>query len=222
MTDSVLRLLSHLSHELRGPLGVIRGYLRLLDQGAPGLSAAQQKAVRAALDASDRTLALADEASELSRLLGGEVTLRRARVPLLALLHATVQAVELPDDPAIDLDVPEGPDSNATVSIDESRVRAALAALITSVVREQTRPGTVQLTAASLTARGRRTVRLVVAPLTISRLRTRELPFEAAKGGQGLQAAIAVAVIEAHGGAVRARHAGNRPVGLVIRLPAIG
>lgn len=220
MTDTVPRLLAHLSHELRGPLGVIRGYLRLLEQGAPALSEGQQKAIRAALHASDRTLALTDEASELSRLLRGEIALRRSRVPFSALLHATVQAVELPEDPLVDLDVPEG--SAAIVSVDEKRVRAALAALIVSVVRAQARPGTVQLTAVAHKAGGKRTVRLVAAPLTISRLRTRELPFDTAKGGQGLQAALAVALIEAHGGTVRERHLGNRPAGLVVRLPAVG
>lgn len=220
MTDRVPLLLSHLSHELRGPLGVIRGYLRLLEQTASGLSESHQKAIRAALHASERTLALTDEASELSRLLRGDVTLKRTRVPVSSLLHAVVQAVELPDDPAIDLDVPEG--STAIVSVDETRIRAALAALITTVVRAQARPGTVQLTATSHTTLGKRTVRLVVAPLTISRLHTRELPFDAAKGGLGLQAAIAAAVVDAHGGAVRERHMANRPAGLIVRLPAVG
>lgn len=219
MTTSVPRLLSHLSHELRGPLGVIRGYLRLLDQSVTALTDSQRKAVVAAMEASDRAVALTDEASELSRLLRGEGVFRRVRVPFSALLHATAQAVELPEEPAVDLDVPDA--SNAIVSVDETRVRAALAALITSVVRAQTRPGTVQLTAAPVTAGGKRAVRLVVAPLTISRLRTRELPFDAGKAGQGLQPAIAVAIIEAHGGLVRERHLGNRPAGLVVRLPAL-
>ncbi|MCA1585085.1 MAG: hypothetical protein LC791_10050 [Acidobacteria bacterium] len=218
MTESAAGLLSHLSHELRGPLGVVRGYLRLLGQGEK-LDEKQFKAVTSAISAADRVVALVDEATELSRLLRGEVTLRRVRVPFASLLHATIQAVDLPEEPAIDLDVPDG--SSASVLVDESHVSAALAALITSVVRAQSRPGTVQLTARPLRVRHKPAVRLVIAPDTVSRLRARELPFDLAKGGQGLKAAIAVAIIDAHGGLVRERHLGNRPAGVVVRLPAL-
>lgn len=218
MSDSASRLLAHLSHELRGPLGVLRGYLRLLDQGRATLDARQQKAVVAALAASDRAVTLVNEASELGRLLNGEVTLTRVTLPFASLLHAAIQAVELPGEPAIDLDVSAG---SSVVSVDETRMRDALVALVTSVVRAQARPGTVQLTASPLRIRSKPAVRLVVAPHTVSHLRTRELPFDAARGGQGLQAAIAVAVVEAHGGVVRERHQGSRPAGVIVRLPAV-
>jgi two-component system, OmpR family, sensor kinase len=213
------RLLAHLSHELRAPLGVIRGYLRLLEQGGAALDERQLKAVVAALEASGRAVTLVEEASELSRLLSGDAVFRKATLPLSSLLHASIQAVELPEEPAVDLDVVEA--SNVIVSVDEARMRSALAALLTAIVRTQSRPVTVQVTATRLRVKGRLAARVIVAPWTVSRLRARELPFDAARGGQGLQLAIAAAVIEAHGGRVSERNLGNRPAGLVVRLPAL-
>jgi signal transduction histidine kinase len=211
------RLLSHLSHELRAPLGVVRGYLRLLEQSAGAFDERQRKAVIAALDASSRAVAIVEETSELSRLLGGETAFRRVTIPLSSLLHASVQAVELPEDPAVDLDVVEA--SNVIVSVDEARLRAALVAFLTAIVRAQSRPVTVQIRATRLPKSRRPAVRVLVAPRTVSGLRGRERPFDPARGGQGLQLAIAVAVVEAHGGNVQERSLGNRPAGLVVRLP---
>ncbi len=219
MREASARLLSHLSHELRAPLGVVRGYLRLLELSAGALDERQRKAVMAALEASSRAVTLVEEASELSRLLGGEAAFQRVTIPLSSLLHASVQAVELPEEPAVDLDVVEA--SNVIVTVDEVRVRAALVAFFTAIVRAQSRPVTVQVTATRLRMSGRPAVRLLVAPRTVSGLRARELPFDPARGGQGLQLAIAVAVVEAHGGDVRERSLGNRPAGLVVRLPAV-
>src|SRR5688572_323275 len=54
MSDEMPRVLSLLSHELRGPLGVVRGYLRLIDQTATELSDRSRQSIAAALRASDR------------------------------------------------------------------------------------------------------------------------------------------------------------------------
>ena len=73
--DQSPRILSLLSHELRGPLGVIRGYLRLLEQAGPELSDSHRQAVTAALKASDRAAELLDKASMLAQLQRQETPL---------------------------------------------------------------------------------------------------------------------------------------------------
>ena len=70
------RLLSLISHELRGPLGVIRGYLRLLEQTGPELSDSHRQAVTAALKASDRAAELLTQTSMLA-----SCNVRRRRWP---------------------------------------------------------------------------------------------------------------------------------------------
>src|SRR5687767_11550287 len=102
MPGDPAQVLSLLSHELRGPLGVIRGYLRLLDQ-TPDLADAQaRQAVTATLQASDRLAEILDQASLLAHLERGDLKIERRRVALADLLEAARQAVALPANaPAI-------------------------------------------------------------------------------------------------------------------------
>ena len=214
------RLLSHLSHELRAPLGVVRGYLRLLEQGSAKPEERQRRAIACAMDATEKALLLLDEAKALSRWLNGDVALNRALMPLASLLRVSAQAVELPDEPAITLEV--RPTPNLAVFVDETRMRAALAAIVSSVVRAQARPLTIQVTAARLRIRHKLVARVIIAPQTLSGLKAREVPFDWARGGQGLQLAIASATIEAHDGHVRDRRLGDREAGVAVRLPLQG
>ena len=104
MSDEAPRVLSLLSHELRGPLGVIRGYLRLIDQTATELSDRSRESIAAALRASDRIADVLEEASLLGHLQIGDVQLDPRPVALATIVHAAVQNAALPDDCTVLLD----------------------------------------------------------------------------------------------------------------------
>ncbi len=211
------RILAHLSHELRAPVGVALGYLRLLEQSGAALDEQQRHTVAAAVRAGLAAARLLDDASELSRLAAGYLPLNRTPRSLASLLNVSAQSVVLPEDPVINVEV--SCVTPLVVSVDEPRMRPALGSLFTSVVRGHARAVTIEISAAPVRAGGQPYARIIAAPQTASRLKAREKHFEWAKGGHGLQLAIAVATVEAHGGRVRARHLGDRESGVLIRLP---
>ena len=70
MAETILpALLSLASHELRGPTGVLRGYLRLLEQDAT-LGVRPRKVMAEMTRATDRLAGLLDELSELAHTQG--------------------------------------------------------------------------------------------------------------------------------------------------------
>ena len=95
-------LLSLASHELRGPTGVARGYLRLLEQD-PALPERAQRAVVETAKALSRVAALLDEVSELARIATGEVRLSRRESSLQALVEAAAEAIRFPEGQDIQL-----------------------------------------------------------------------------------------------------------------------
>ena len=219
MADDTSNLLSLLSHELRGPLGVVRGYLRLITQSNEPLSERSKVAIDAALKASDRLASILDEASLLAHLRLGDVVLESKRLPLSSLLNAAVQASELPEGSTVTLDV--APVMTAALSADEARLRAALATLITAVARAQSRAVTVELSATPSRLGGKPAVRLRIGPKTVSGVEATESDLNEKRGGFGLAIPIAATTIAAHGGRVRELHQGDRTAGLVVTLPLL-
>lgn len=213
--DDLARLMSLLSHELRSPVGVIRGYLRILDQGE--LTDAQRIVVTAALRAGDRAAELLAEASLLGHLHVGDIVLDRKRVALIPLLHQAVQAVDLPEESPVALDVLTT--MSVQVLADEPRLRAALVSVITAVARAQTSTVTVEITATKTQLQRRPTIRLRIGPRTLTRVKARETPPDLTRGGMGLSLPIAVAVIEAHRGKIRELRHGASSTAVVVWLP---
>jgi K+-sensing histidine kinase KdpD len=213
---TISRLLSLLSHELRGPVGVIRGYLRILDVAS--LSSQQQMAVSAALRASERAVQLLDQASLLAQLKRGDIDLERKAVPIASVLHAAVQAVELPEDSAVTLSVARGP--AITVMGDANQLRVALVSLITAVARTQTSRVTVEIAAEHAKLGRTKAVRLRIGPQTVSRVTGKESAPNLMRGGLGLQLPIALAIIEGHDGELREVRQSETNTSLIVLLPA--
>jgi signal transduction histidine kinase len=217
MADDSWRVLSLLSHELRGPLGVIRGYLRLVIQNSHELSDRTRQSIDAALRASDRMAAVLDEASLFAHMQIGDVRLEPKRVPLTTIVHAAIQAAGLPEDSRVDLDAEALP--NVTLAADEARLRMALATFITAVARAQSSSGVVQISGARARLGAKRAVRLRIGPLTVSGLEGAEGELNMRRGGFGLAIPIAAVIVEGHGGRVRESRHGERSTGLLVTLP---
>ena len=211
------RVLSLLSHELRGPLGVIRGYLRLIIQTSHDLSPRSRQSIEGALRASDRMADILDEASLYAHMQIGDVRLEPKRVPLRTIVHTAIQAAGLPPDSTVDLDADAIP--NVTLDADESRLRTALATFITAVARAQSSNVVVQISAARTRLGGKRAVRLRIGPRTMSGVEATEGELNARRGGFGLAIPIAAVIVEGHGGRVGESRYGDRSAGLFVTLP---
>lgn len=212
--DASGRLLSLLSHELRSPLGVIRGYLRMLDDPSSTLSDQQRTAVSAALRAADQAAHLLAQASQLAQLHRGEVQVPPVPIDLKALLESALPA-PAPDTP-IDYDV--GEVAVQTVSANRDQLRAALHSLLAAVARAQTTPGTITIDASRRRHGNEEGVLISLRRPDMPRQAV-EMPLDTTRGGLGLDLPIAEAVVTSHGGHIAEIADGGRCVGVVVWLP---
>jgi signal transduction histidine kinase len=213
MADSSA-LLSLLSHELRSPLGVIRGYLRLLDQQGEALSENHRAAIGKALSASERAAELLGQASTLAQLQKNETAIDLRPVAIGPLLRTAAASVRLPEDPRVMLEIADSTDFR--VDADAALLRGALTALTSAVARAQATETTVRIAATREPLDGRAGVSIAIAP-TGPAVHARELDIT--RGGLGLDLPIAAAVIAAHHGRVQELRDGDRYAGVVVWMP---
>ena len=212
MPDTTLpTLLSLASQELRGPTGVVRGYLRLLEQD-PTLGERPRRVMTEMTRAIDRLAALLDELSELAHLKDGRIKLTLRSMSLRSVLNQAVQAVELPENVEMDLDVVAPAD--VRMRVDEARLRAAFCTLIVTLARAQAGSSSFDLRL----SKGRTSALVVVQPRSLGRGTVVEQAVDFSRGGTGLQLPIADAVVQAHGGRLRERWVAGRWAGFVVRL----
>ena len=212
MPETVLPiLLSLASHELRGPTGVVRGYLRLLEQDAT-LGDRPRRVMTEMTRATDRLAALLDQLNELAHLKDGRIKLSLRSMSLRSVLNQAVQAVELPDNFETDLDVVAPTDIR--MRVDEARLRAVFSTLVVTFARAQSGSANIDLRL----SKSRTSVQVVVQPRTLGRGTVVEQPVDFKRGGTGMQLPIADAVVHAHGGRLRERWVAGRWAGFVVRL----
>ena len=129
------KLLSLSAHELRSPLSVVAGYIRMLlkDRAGP-LSDQQRRLLEEAEKSCGRLSTLLAEISDLSQLEAGTAPFNRGTVNLHAVLTDTIAALpELPDRPVtIDL----AADNAITVHGDAVRLRTAFSSILHALRRE--------------------------------------------------------------------------------------
>jgi len=204
-------VLSAASHELRGPLGVARGYLRLLVQGGQ-LDPRAAKAVQEATRATDRMADLLDELSVYARWARGDARLMRGPVPLHDVLTRAVAASHLPSSPAVTatLDVP----ADVNVEADRDQLSAACAHLISALARAQV--GDTELTLRARTLDGHVEMRISPAAGLDGAEEGAEPMLE--RSGLGLGVALADLLIRLHGATLRERRQGSTWTGYVIRF----
>ncbi len=186
-------LLSVASHELRGPAGVARGYLKLLQRDT-ALSDASQQAARGASSAIERIVSLLDEMTDYARLVAGELRLERTDASWQDLLDKAVARATLPAAPEI-VWRPSAGLASMHVVVERRRIESALATLIEAVGRAQVRDATLTATV------GRQPGS--IAPVADLFLESGgEVSWcapDITRGGLGFSLVLADAVITAHG-----------------------
>lgn len=201
------RVLSHAAHELRTPVGVVLGYLRmLLRENATPLADQQRHMLQEVEKSTGRIKALTDELSDLAKLETGEATFDYKSVDLGALIEDTISALPpLPDrEITITLD---NQAVGAMVEGDRRRLSTAFAAILFALRREL-------VTSTHLLVRLRRTTWedapvlwiAVAGNDRIDAVDGAPLPdlgtFREDRGGCGLMPSIAERIIAKHDGRV--------------------
>ncbi len=195
------RLLSLGVHELRTPVTVAAGYIRMLlkEQAGP-LSERQRKLLDEAEKSCGKLAALVADMSELAKLDAGEIAFARQSVVLAPLLSEVAGSMHEGSDRDVTLAVDDVP-ITLMITGDSARLRSALAALVHATLRERGEPGVVRLrlqaagSGITLGVGDDQSVRQVIeAP--------QDTAFDEWRGGVGFSLPIARRVIEAHGGRI--------------------
>ena len=211
------RLLSLISHEVRAPLGVMRGYLRLLEQQGTELSEQHRHAVTAGLKASERAADLLGQVSALARLQRGDAATALKPIPIEPLLRSAVHAVSMPPEPIVTVHVGDTP--AVAIAADEDLLRIAFTGLTSAVVRAQATDARVFLLTREDTRQQRRGVTLTIVTTETENASAEEVPLDVMRGGLGLDLPIAAFIIAAHHGHVAERREQDRFAGIVTWVP---
>ena len=224
-------LLSHGAHEIRNPVAVILGYVRILTSERTGpLTELQHKVLNDVAASTAKLAVLAEEMSFLARLLVGSTPFARTRVELSALIAAQIPSV----GPGLERDVAINVIDNApaaAVNGDAQRLGETFNSLMFAQRRELFTCDELCV-AIDRVPGSEPTVRVTIGGADriddLRRLPPSELiPLVELRGGVGYKLTIARHVIEAHGGRVFSRtEAGDTPrsvlnIGAVVVLPSV-
>ncbi len=216
------RAMSLAVHELRTPVTVVAGYLRMLlrEQGGP-LTEKQRKMLEEAERSCARIGALVAEMSELGKLEGGDLPLASQEFDLAALLAELASGMHEGEDRGIRLEV-RGADRPVAVTGDRTRLGAALKALMHSVLRERGEPGVivVNCSVSPNTSPAWAVIAIADASL-IASLGDTPAPqgFDEWRGGLGMSLPVARRVIEGHGGQLWSLDGTQSRAASALRIP---
>jgi signal transduction histidine kinase len=139
------------SHELRGPMTVVRGYVSMLESGLLGdLNERGRKAVPVISAKVMEMNGLIEQMIEAARLEDGALMLRPAEIDLRDVVTQAVEAARplIDDRHEISLRSPERP---VQVRVDAERVKTIISNLISNAIKYSPSGGTIEC---ELTARG--------------------------------------------------------------------
>ena len=223
--DLLPRVMSLAVHELRTPVTVVGGYLRMLlrEQAGP-LTDKQRKMLEEAERSCGRLGALISEMSEFGKLESGELTFAQQDVDMAGVLAELASGMHEGEDRGVRLEL-RGTDQPLVVTGDRARLSAAVKALIHSALRERGEPGAVVAQCSAVNG-GDGTRYAVIAigdeavlPGLTAGAQDRTPPFDVWRGGLGLALPVARRVIEGHGGMLWSAESAPWRAASALRLP---
>ena len=211
-------------HELRTPVTVICGYLRMLlkEHGGP-LTDKQKKMLQEAERSCERVSALVAEMSALGKLESQELAVARHEIDMAALVAELASAMHEGQDRGVQLDV-RVPNRPVMVTGDRTRLSAAITTLLQAALRERGEPGVIVAECSVIADTAQTWAVLAVGDVTelpslIDAGRGTPPSFDEWRGGLGLALPVARRVVEMLGGALWSAP-GDRPrAGSALRLP---
>ncbi|HKC18937.1 MAG TPA: HAMP domain-containing sensor histidine kinase [Candidatus Dormibacteraeota bacterium] len=133
------------SHELRGPVTVIRGYVSMLENGMLGhLNERGRKAAEVMASKVSEMNELIEEMIEAARLEEGGVTLRLVEADLRDIARSAAESVSplIDSTHELELDLPE---RRVRVRVDPDRTKTIIANLLSNAIKYSPDGGTVTL-----------------------------------------------------------------------------
>lgn len=219
------RLLSDVAHELRTPVATLSAQLESIEDGIVPLDAGTVQVLR---DQGARLTRLAEDLAAVTRAESGDVRLDRSRQDPADLVASAAAAIGPRAEAAGVAVVVDVAPALPALDVDPERLAQVLGNLLDNAVRHTPAGGTVRLRAG--TAGGR--VELTVGdtgegidaqhlPHVFERFYRAEDARDRHSGGSGIGLAITKALVEAHGGTVRAASEGRGSGStFVVSLPA--
>jgi K+-sensing histidine kinase KdpD len=220
--DRSANLLSLAVHELRTPVSVVSGYLRmLLRHFGESLTDQQRSLVEQAEKSCGSLATLLGDLSDLAHLEGGQTVIQRAPVPLGPLLADLATDVHEGLDRGITFGV-RACETDVVVLGDARRLSTALATLATAVLRERADPASM-LAACRLEDTGDgRIVRIAIAEASsIDSVLADDghEDFDEYRGGLGFRLVLASCIVVAHGGRVSSPVSARGRLAILVSLP---
>ena len=211
-------------HELRTPVTVVGGYLRMLlrEQAGP-LTERQRKMLEEAERSCSRLGALVSEMSDFGKLEAGELTLARQEVDIAGLIAELSGGMLEGADRGVRLEV-RGVDEPVPMTGDRTRLSAALKALMHAALRERGEPGAIIVECSTEGRNGQRYALVRIGDETALPLLTappdETMPaYDVWRGGLGLALPVARRVIEGHGGTLWSADGAHSRSASALRLP---
>ena len=218
------RAMSLAVHELRTPVTVVSGYLRMLlrEQGGP-VTDKQRKMLEEAERSCSRIAALVAEMSDLGKLEGGEFALARQPFDLPALVAELASGMHEGEDRGVQLQL-RGTDHSVMVTGDRARLGAAIKALMHSALRERGEPGVIVVDCSTITDTTPNWAVLAVGDESVigaltTAARTTPPAFDEWRGGLGVALPVARRFIEAHGGHLWSADGAQSRAASALRIP---
>ena len=216
------RVMSLSVHELRTPVTVVAGYLRMLlkEQGGP-LTEKQRKMLEEAERSCGRISALVGEMSEFGKLESQEFALTKHDFDIRELARELASGMHDGDDRGVQIQV-RGVEHPLIVNGDRARLGQALKALMQSAIRERGEPGVIAFECSVGDGNPRWSYVAIGEESIVSTLASPpegKTTFDEWRGGLGLALPVARRVIEAHGGSLWAGDNAQSRAACAFRLP---
>jgi PAS domain S-box-containing protein len=218
------------SHELRGPMAVIRGYLSMLDQGAVGdLSAEAQRVVRILLAKSEEANDMVDQLLEAARLEEDRLRLHLERTDLRHVVAAAADRIRplLSEHHRLEVVLPETP---LVADVDRERLRTVMSNLLDNARKYSPRGGLIRCAVGEDRDAGRIVIEVMdqgmgiageVMPRLFSRFGRLVTPENSHIPGTGLGLFLSRELVRRHGGEITATSEPGRGSTFRLSLPRV-
>ena len=216
-------LITNVSHDLRGPLTSIRGYLEAIEDGLAGNPETVRRYIGTIRQKSGQLAGLIEDLFLYARLESGDLPLDRRRVELADWLRESLAKAE-PDLALAGLELAaEIPETAGLVHLDAARMDQVVANLAQNAIRYAPRGSTLEVRLQVVDGRA-----VITFKNEGPALDPRDLPHiferfyrgrDRAEGmGAGLGLAIAARLVKSHGGEITAENLEGKGVAFRIML----